>query len=343
MHSPISFYPDLGRIGGFVNRAFALHLFSKTQRLQRLARPHPTGLPRHSDDRVALPRMRGIRDFYREFAFRLRRRFFVKKVAPIHRARHDLSQFPSPGSRYVRAVQGEIVPRLPRRKVRLTLSGYDTARPRHPLPSVLLQEVTIAPQSEHADARADRLSGPLQIVYRPIDELKLNPQSARKHSRKKLEQLARSLDSFGFVTPALVDAEDRVIAGNARIQAARQLGRTHVPTIRLEHLSEAKRRALTIADNRLAECASWDQRLLAQELQHLCSVELDFNIEVTGLALKEIELKIAGVEGLRARIRPTLHPSPVRRRRSRARAISGFSESIGCFAEMLCTGAPCNA
>ena len=158
------------------------------------------------------------------------------------------------------------------------------------------QEATIDPQ-EQRPASADRIAHPLEITYRPIDELKLDPKSARKHTGKKLGQLAASLQTFGFVTPALIDADDRVIAGNARIQAARQLGRTEIPTIRLEHLSEAKRRALTIADNRLAECASWDKRLLAEQRQHLCSVELDFDIEVTGFEVSEIELKIAGLEG----------------------------------------------
>ena len=109
----------------------------------------------------------------------------------------------------------------------------------------------------------------LEIVYRPIAELKLDPRNPRHHSRKQIRQLARSIETFGFTVPALVDGTGNVIAGHGRILACRELGWPEIPTIPLDPLSEAKRRALMIADNRLAENASWDERLLGEQLRDL--------------------------------------------------------------------------
>ncbi len=92
--------------------------------------------------------------------------------------------------------------------------------------------------------------------------------------------------------PVLIDANDNVIAGHGRLQACKRLGWTEVPTIRLEHLSEMQRRAFMIADNRLTEIASWDDRLLAEQLQALSNVELDFDIETIGFDMGEIDLRI---------------------------------------------------
>ena len=89
-----------------------------------------------------------------------------------------------------------------------------------------------------------------------------------------------------------------MIAGHGRLLACKRLGWSEVPTISLEHLSESQRRAFTIADNRLTEIASWDDRLLAEQLQALSSVELDFDIETIGFDMGEIDLRI---ESLNAR------------------------------------------
>lgn len=110
----------------------------------------------------------------------------------------------------------------------------------------------------------------LEIRYRRIDDLIPSPQNARLHSRKQIKQLAGSIDAFGFWVPALVDEHGNVIAGHARILACRELGWTEIPTIPVEGLSDQKRRALMIADNRLAENAKWDDRLLAEQLKELC-------------------------------------------------------------------------
>jgi len=93
----------------------------------------------------------------------------------------------------------------------------------------------------------------LAVTYRPIAELKMDPRSPRCHAPKQIGQIARSLTAFGFLVPVLVDRDLKLIAGHGRILACRQLGWSEVPTICLEHLSDAQAKAFMIADNRLTE------------------------------------------------------------------------------------------
>ena len=139
---------------------------------------------------------------------------------------------------------------------------------------------------------------PLSIDYVSIERLKPDPKNARQHTAKQIRQIAQSIESFGFNVPVLIDRDLNVIAGHGRLLACKRLGWSEVPTISLEHLSESQRRAFTIADNRLTEIASWDDRLLAEQLQALSSVELDFDIETIGFDMGEIDLRI---ESLNAR------------------------------------------
>src|SRR5262249_33597128 len=115
-------------------------------------------------------------------------------------------------------------------------------------------------------------------------------------SRKQIGQLVRSIATFGFTVPALVDGAGNVIAGHGRILACRELGWSEIPTISVDHLSEAKRRALMIADNRLAENASWNERLLAEQLRDFSVADLDFSIEAIGFEMGEIDLRIAALK-----------------------------------------------
>jgi hypothetical protein len=103
-----------------------------------------------------------------------------------------------------------------------------------------------------------------------------------------------SIETFGFTNPILIDAGGTIIAGHGRVRAAKQLGMETVPTLQLEHLSEAQVRAYVIADNRLAELAGWDKDLLAIELQGLSEMDLDFDLEVIGFETAEIDLWIGG-------------------------------------------------
>ena len=129
-----------------------------------------------------------------------------------------------------------------------------------------------------------------QVVERAIDALRPYARNARTHSRKQIRQIARSIQRFGFNNPVLVSEDGEIIAGHGRVEAAKSLGWKTVPTIRLAHLSEAERRAYVIADNKLALNAGWDREILAIEMQGL--VDLEFDIELTGFSLAEIDLVI---------------------------------------------------
>jgi DNA modification methylase len=135
---------------------------------------------------------------------------------------------------------------------------------------------------------------PVEVVYRRIDQLKPDPRNPRRHTAKQIRQIAESIRSFGFNVPILVDTDHKVIAGHGRLLACRQLGRAEVPTIRLEHLSDAQARAFMIADNRLTDIAGWDDRLLGEQLRELANLTLDFSLEVTGFEMAEIDLLIEG-------------------------------------------------
>jgi DNA modification methylase len=134
----------------------------------------------------------------------------------------------------------------------------------------------------------------LQIRLAQAASLKPAERNPRTHARRQIEQIASSIRQFGFTHPILVDAQGCVIAGHARLQAAQLLGLEQVPTIRLDHLSEAEKRGYLIADNRLAENAGWDQGLLALELSSLLELDLDFDLTVTGFETAEIDLLIQG-------------------------------------------------
>jgi DNA modification methylase len=135
----------------------------------------------------------------------------------------------------------------------------------------------------------------LCVVNRPLKELLPDPKNPRVHSDKQLRQIASSIKTFGFNVPVLLDGQQRVIAGHGRIEAARLLGLEKVPTISLEHLTEAQIRAFMIADNRLTENATWNESLLAEQFKDLSELELDFSLEVTGFEMGEIDVMIEGL------------------------------------------------
>lgn len=136
----------------------------------------------------------------------------------------------------------------------------------------------------------------LAIVYRSIAELKLDPDNPRIHTPIQIRKIQRSIRAFGFLFPILTNADGHVIAGHGRILAAQGMGITEVPVITVDHLTEPQARALAITDNRLTEIASWDDRLLAEQLRALFEVELNFDVEVTGFGMAEIDLMIEGLE-----------------------------------------------
>jgi hypothetical protein len=149
------------------------------------------------------------------------------------------------------------------------------------------------------------------VRYRSVDELKPDAANPRAHKPSQIKQLAKSMRTFGVINPILVDAESRIVAGHARVLAAKSLGFNEVPTILLEHLSPAQLRAYMIADNRLGELASWDDRRLGAVLLELSAVDLDFDLEATGFAAGEIDFRIAGLETIPDPDAADVLPAPV--------------------------------
>lgn len=132
--------------------------------------------------------------------------------------------------------------------------------------------------------------GNSQIRERAITSLRPYARNARTHSKKQVRQMAASIERFGFTNPVLVSDDGEIIAGHGRVEAAKLLGWKAVPTIALSHLAETERRAYVLADNKLALNAGWDKEILAIELQAL--VDLDFDVELTGFSLAEVDFVI---------------------------------------------------
>jgi DNA modification methylase len=133
----------------------------------------------------------------------------------------------------------------------------------------------------------------IQVCNRRVEELVLDPSNPRRHPQKKIKQLAAGIQEFGFLVPVLIDGSGRVVAGHARVIAAKRLGLVEVPVVEVHHLSASRLRAFRLADNKLALNASWDQRLLAKELKELTEIELDFSVSLTGFSTPEIDLIIS--------------------------------------------------
>jgi DNA modification methylase len=132
-----------------------------------------------------------------------------------------------------------------------------------------------------------KISWRIKIEFRLVSKLIPFARNARTHSEQQVSQIAASIKEFGWTNPILIGSDDVIIAGHARLLAAQKLGMTEVPVIVLDHLSPAQRKALVLADNKLALNAGWDEDLLRAELADLQS--LDFNLDLTGFASIEID------------------------------------------------------
>lgn len=138
----------------------------------------------------------------------------------------------------------------------------------------------------------------LKITYCDPADIIPYAMNSRTHSDDQVAQVAASIKEFGFTNPILVDEYGIIIAGHGRLMAAKKLGLDKVPTITLEGLTEAQRKAYVIADNKLALNAGWDEEALQAELERL--KELDFDLELTGFDVDELAklLEPEQVEGL---------------------------------------------
>lgn len=135
----------------------------------------------------------------------------------------------------------------------------------------------------------------LTIETRSLDRLIPYVHNARTHSEDQVAQIAASIAEFGFTNPILIGADDVVIAGHGRLLAAKLLGLSEVPVIVLDHLSDAQRRALVIADNRIAENAGWDEAMLRAELAALR--EDEFDLDVLGFGDAELLRILDSIDG----------------------------------------------
>jgi DNA modification methylase len=132
----------------------------------------------------------------------------------------------------------------------------------------------------------------------PVHLVKSNPKNTRTHSKKQIRQIAASIRKLGFATPILIDEHNVLIAGQGRWEASLLAGMTSIPAIVIDGLSEAKKRALMLADNRIAQSAGWDRERLAIELAALPEllIEDGLDISVTGFEPAEIDIPHADYE-----------------------------------------------
>jgi len=127
----------------------------------------------------------------------------------------------------------------------------------------------------------------LNVKYRKVEDLIPYVNNSRKHSDEQVAQISASIKEFGWTNPILIDGTNSIIAGHGRLMAARKLKMDEVPTIELDHLTDTQRKALVIADNKLALNADWDNTLLTIELDEL--LKDGFAIDILGFNEQEIK------------------------------------------------------
>lgn len=180
----------------------------------------------------------------------------------------------------------------------------------------------------------------------PVGQLWPAKRNARTHPRKQIKQLGDSIDKFGFQIPVLIDESNVILAGHARIAAAKLLGMTSVPCLRAEGMSADEKRAFQLADNKLAQNATWDFEILAGELGAL--VDLGFDLSVIGFDTSEVDSLIGQAEeaspGLVAAEDATLEPeigrAPIVRQGEvwllgRHRLICGDAKDAAILADLM--------
>jgi DNA modification methylase len=139
------------------------------------------------------------------------------------------------------------------------------------------------------------LTAPARLVieYRSLADLKPDPRNARTHTKGQVAQIAASIQAFGFTNPVLIDEDGNLIAGHGRLLAAKKLGLGQAPVIVIPNLSETQKRALRLADNKIAQNAGWDTDLLRIELSALTEMTVDFDVNITGFSSGEIDVVLS--------------------------------------------------
>jgi DNA modification methylase len=136
------------------------------------------------------------------------------------------------------------------------------------------------------------------IEYVSPAAIKPNPRNAHTHSKKQIEEIAKSIDAFDFTVPVIIDETSTLLAGHGRLEAAKLRGLEKIPAIRLCGLSDAKKRALLLADNKIAEHSGWDRERLAIELPELADllIQENLDISITGFEAVEIDTLVSDFE-----------------------------------------------
>ncbi len=131
----------------------------------------------------------------------------------------------------------------------------------------------------------------LNVQWVPIGTLKSNPRNARTHPKKQIKQISDSIDAFGWTAPIVIDENNTILAGHGRYLAATRLEQIKVPVIVKIGLSDIQKRALAIADNKIASNADWDRTQLASELGELATLlpECNLDLQITGFEVAEID------------------------------------------------------
>ncbi|MEO0548283.1 MAG: DNA methyltransferase [Pseudomonadota bacterium] len=132
------------------------------------------------------------------------------------------------------------------------------------------------------------------VEHAPLSSLKPSPRNARTHSKAQIKQIAASIEEFGFTNPALIDETNSILAGHGRVEAAKLIGMTDVPIVRIEHMTETQKRAYVIADNQIALKAGWDEAILAIEFDALTALE--FDVTLTGFDMGDIDRLIGTLD-----------------------------------------------
>lgn len=134
----------------------------------------------------------------------------------------------------------------------------------------------------------------IQITWESTPSIKPYGRNARRHSQAQVGRIAESISQNGWTAPLLIDESNVILAGHGRLLAAQLLDLKQVPVIRIAGFSEAQKRAYRIADNKLAEDAEWDLRLLAQEVSEIEA--MGYSVDLTGFAEGEIDDLLAPPE-----------------------------------------------
>lgn len=135
----------------------------------------------------------------------------------------------------------------------------------------------------------------IEVQSVAIRALRSHPHNTRTHSKKQTQLIATSIREFGFLNPIITDESGVILAGHARVEAAKLAGLTHVPVVRVDQLSPEQKRAYILADNKIAEHAGWDRERLALELGELSDLLplVGLDVSITGFEVAEIDLLMA--------------------------------------------------